>query len=186
MADQTISGLPVGSPLLTDEFAIQKTGGGLNEKYTLDAIRVALRAIAEAHSNADYTMSVTSTPAKLIGYDASLTAIGITSTLTPNAGSNEAKFTINADKDGVYRVTFNIEVESSTNESIDFIVNIDGVPTEFKTGIDLSNASIDIGSAGINCFLDLTAGQEVEMYINSDGAAMSVLIDSLTFTAQRV
>lgn len=188
MADKQINGLPVGAPEATDEFAIQKTGGGLNYKYTLANIRTALRAVAEVHSNADYTMTgVTTTPEKLNGYDAALTVIGIGATLTPTAGSNTALFTIDPNKDDPYRITFNIEVQcTNKNDSIDFVLYIDGVATEFKTGVDLSNAAIDIGSAGMNAILPLTAGQTVEMWINTDGATMDILIDSLTFTIQRL
>jgi len=186
MVDITYENLPAGIPADTDIFPTQKPGG-VTQKYTLDDIRIAMRAAAEAHSSADYTMlAVTSTPEKLNGYDAADTAVGITATLVPTAGSNTASFVINADKDGVYRVTFNIEVESNTNESIDFVLNVNGFPTEFKTGIDLNNAATDRGNAGINTFLTVVATDVIEMYINTDGSNMDILIDSLTFTAQRI
>lgn len=188
MADKTISGLPVGSPVDTDEFVIQKTGAGVNEKYTLDAIRVAIRAVAEAHSASDQTQAgITTTPVELEGYTDSGTAAGITVTLTPSGTSNRASFTVNAGKDGPYRITFNIDITSAINENIDFVIYVNGAPTNFKASVDLNNAAIDKGTAGINTFISLVAGDVVEVFANSDGAVItSMLIDSLTFTAQRV
>ena len=183
MADITYENLPSGTPLATDIIPNQKPGG-VTQQYTLDDVAVFGRALAEIHSDTDYTMSgVTTTPEKLNGYDASLTSVGITTTLVPTAGSNTASFTI--DKAGIYRVTFQIEVESNTNESIDFVLNVDGTPTPFKTGVDLNNAATDRGSAGINTFIDLTIGQVVEMYVNTDGASMDIVIDSLTMTCKK-
>jgi len=185
MADKQISGLDVGTPEETDEMVVQKTGGGLNVKYTVETLLGVLRAVGELHSNADHTMAgVTTTPTPLVGFDASDIAIGITTTLTPDSGSNRGSFT--ADKDGTYRITVNIECESTTNDNIDIILNIDGVPTEFKAGINLSNAAIDSGSAGINAMIPLVTNNVVEIYLNCDGTTMDILIDSLTFTAQKV
>lgn len=187
MALIQISNLPVILPAETDDLVAQQTGAGTTGTYKLSDIANLRRALAEAHSSADYTMTgVTPTPVPLNGYDASLISVGVTATLTPTAGSNTANFTVNAGKDGIYRVTMSIEVFSNTNESIDFILNINGVPTEFKTGVDLSDNAIDIGSASINTFVSLVATDVVEIYINSDGATMSILIDSLTFTLEKV
>jgi len=183
MADITYEGLPTGLPADTDIIPSQ-VPGGQTQGYTLADVGTHNRALAEAHSDADYTMlGVTATPEKLNGYDASLTSVGITTTLIPTAGSNTSSFTI--DKAGIYRVTLSIEVESTTNESIDFIINVDGVPTPFKTGVDLRNNVIDRGSAGVNTFMSFTVGQVIETYINTDGGNMDILIDSLTMTIKK-
>lgn len=187
MADKTISGLPVGAPELLDEFAVQRTGGGVNVKMTLKSIGQALNAYGEAHSDTDHVHGpVTTTPIKLQGYDASLTAVGITVVLTPAGGSNTAAFIANLN--GTYRFTFTVDVKSpATNENVDFVLNVDEVPTPFKASIDMSNASVDGGVASVNTFITVTAGQVVEIYTNSDGATFNdLLIDSLTFTAEKV
>ena len=136
MADKQISGLAEGTPENTDEMVVQKTGGGLNVKYTVETLLGVLRAVGELHSNADFTMvGVTTTPTPLVGFDASDVAIGITTTLTASGASNRGSFT--ADKDGTYRITVNLECQSTANDNIDIVLNVDGVPTEFKAGINL-------------------------------------------------
>ena len=189
MADVTINGLPSGSPTDLDEIEMQTASGGLSFKSTLGAVVTARQALAEAHSNTDFTHSnVTGTAIPLEGYDSSLTSVGVTTTLTPVSTSNTAKFTINSGKDGIYRVTFNIDVASNITESIDFVLYVGNpaVATEFKAGVDFSNAATDAGTSSINTFVDVVSGDEIEMFVSSDGTTFTdLLIDSLTFTCER-
>jgi len=185
MADSDFEGLPTGSPLGTDIIASQVPGGA-TQQYTLDEVSVYRSAIGEMHSNADYTQTnIDTAGVKLNGYDASLTAVGITTTLTSTDTSNTGEFTIN--KDGTYRVTFNIEVGNTSNDNFDFVLRLNGVATPFKASIDMRNSAIDSGSAGLNTFLAIVDTDTIEIYVNHDGAGTeSLLVDSLTFTAERV
>lgn len=187
MVDKTINDLALGAPDLTDELVVQRTGGGANVKYAIDALRASLRAAAEAHADADQNQAgITTTPVPLEGYTDSETSTNVTTTIIPSGTSNRATFTIDPGKDDIYRVTFNIDITSTTNENIDFVIYVNDVATNFKASVDLSNAAIDKGTASINTFILLAVGDVVEMYANSDGATMDILIDSITFTIQRL
>ena len=183
MANVKISDIVPGTPVQDDELELQRVGGGASYRTSIAAISAAARSLGEAHSTGDYTMGAVTTATPLLGFDVSEVGIGLTVTLTPDAGSNRASFTV--DKNDVYAVDCSLEVFSNIKESIDLIININGVPTTFKTGIDLTQNAIDIGNATIHALINLTAGDVVEMYINTDGASMDILIDSVSFTCKR-
>jgi len=186
MADVKISDIVLGSPLETDDVELQRGGGGASLRASLKDIRDSRKAAGEAHSTADYTMSgVTTSPTPVIGYDVSEVDDGITVTLTADSGSNRASFTVDAAKADVYNIDVSIEAESNKSENIDVILYKNAVATSFKAGINLSNANIDSGSASISAMMNLDVGDLVEVYINTDGSTMDILIDSISFRINR-